>query len=99
MENRHISLIMKHKYNTEAFLQKIKESRSPAMEDQLLRIHVLEAINLIKNVSKKRVTADRLLLHFKKIGVTNCDQDSVNDTMCILQCKGAIDYIFTLDFE
>ena len=90
---------MKHKYNTEVFLQKIKESRSPAMEDQLLRIHLLEAINLIKNVSKKRVTADRLVLHLKEIVVTNWDQGSVNETMCILQCKGAIDYIFTLDFE
>ena len=90
---------MKHKYNTEVFFQKIKESRSPAMEDQLLRIHLLEAINLIKNVSKKRVTADHLLLHLKEIVVTNWDRDSVDDTMCILQCKGAIDYIFTLDFE
>ena len=69
------------------------------MEDQLLRIHLLEAINLIKNVSKKRVTADRLVLHLKEIVVTNWDQGSVNETMCILQCKGAIDYIFTLDFE
>ena len=90
---------MKHKYNTEVFFQKIKESRSPAMEDQLLRIHFLEAINLIKNVSKKRVTADHLLLHLKEIVVTNWDRDSVDDTMCILQCKGAIDYIFTLDFQ
>ena len=90
---------MKHKYNTEVFFQKIKESRSPAMEDQLLRIHFLEAINLIKNVSKKRVTADRLVLHLKEIVVTNWDRDSVDDTMCILQCKGAIDYIFTLDFQ
>ena len=90
---------MKHKYNTEVFFQKIKESRSPAMEDQLLRIHLLEAINLIKNVSKKRVTADHLLLHLKEIVVTNWDRDSVDDTMCILQCKGAIDYIFTLDFQ
>ena len=90
---------MKHKYNTEVFFQKIKESRSPAMEDQLLRIHLLEAINLIKNVSKKRVTADRLVLHLKEIVVTNWDRDSVDDTMCILQCKGAIDYIFTLDFQ
>ena len=69
------------------------------MEDQLLRIHFLEAINLIKNVSKKRVTADHLLLHLKEIVVTNWDRDSVDDTMCILQCKGAIDYIFTLDFQ
>ena len=90
---------MKHKYNTEVFFQKIEESRSPAMEDQLLRIHLLEAINLIKNVSKKRVTADRLVLHLKEIVVTNWDRDSVDDTMCILQCKGAIDYIFTLDFQ
>ena len=61
------------------------------MEDQLLEKQLLEAINHVKNVSKKRVTADRLLSHLKKIGTTNWDQESINDMLCILQCKGAID--------
>ena len=41
------------------------------MEDELLEKHLLQAINHIKNVSKKRVKADRLLSCLKKIGTTN----------------------------
>ena len=60
------------------------------MEDQLLEKQLLEAINHIKNVSKKRVTADCLLSHLKKIGATNWDQESINDMLCISQCRSAI---------
>ena len=66
------------------------------MEDQLLERQLLEAINHIKNVSKKRVTADRVLSYRKKIGATNWDQESINDMLCILQCKETIDDNFTL---
>ena len=57
------------------------------MADQLLEKQLLEAINHIKNVSKKRVTADRLLNHRKKIGAKNWDQESINGRFYILQCK------------
>ena len=55
------------------------------MKDQLLEKQLLEAIHHIKNVSKKRVTADRLLSHLKKIGAENWDQESNNDILYILQ--------------
>ena len=42
-------------------------------------------------MSKKRVTADCLVSHLKKIVATNWDQESINDMLCISQCKGAID--------
>ena len=66
------------------------------MEDQLLEKQLLEAINHIKNVNRKRVMADCLLSHLKKIGATNWDQQSINDMLCILQYKGTIDDNFTL---
>ena len=50
----------------------------------------------IKNINKTRVTTDRLQSHLKKIGATNGDQESINDMLCILQCKGAIDDNLTL---
>ena len=45
---------------------------------------------------KKRLTADHVLSHLKKIGATNWDQESINDMLCILQCKGTIYDNFTL---
>ena len=69
------------------------------MEDQLLEKQLLEAVNHVKNVSKKRVTADRLLSHLKKTGTTNWDQESINDMLCILQCKGTIDGIIAENEE
>ena len=61
------------------------------MEDHLLEKQLPQAINHMKNMSKKGVTADGLLSHLKKIGATNWDQESTNEMICILQCKGAID--------
>ena len=46
-------------------------------EDQLLEKQRLEAVNHIKNVSKKRVTTDYLL---------NCVK------LCILRCERTIDH-------
>ena len=51
------------------------------MEDQLLEKQQLRAINLIKNVSKRRVTADHLPGHLKN--------------RCI-GTKGSINDVFTL---
>ena len=47
-------------------------------------------------MSKKRVTADCLLSHLRKIDETNWDQESINDMLCMLQCKGTTDDNFTL---
>ena len=55
------------------------------MKDQPLEKQLLEAINHIKNASKKRVMADRLLSHFKKIGAKNWDQELNNYMLSILQ--------------
>ena len=66
------------------------------IEDQLFEKQLVEAINHIKNVNKRRVTIDCVVNHLNKIGSTNWDQESINDMLCMLQCKGFINDKFTL---
>ena len=67
-----------------------------AIEDQLFEKQLVEAINHIKNVNKRRVMIDCVVNRLKKTDSTNWDQESINDMLCILQCKGFINDKFRL---
>ena len=48
-------------------------------------------ITHITSVSKKRPTTERLLTYINKSSATNCDETTVQDTLCILRTKNLID--------
>ena len=52
---------------------------------------LLEAINHIKSVSKKKPTTERLLTYINKSSAINCDEVTVEDTLYILRTKYLID--------
>ena len=51
---------------------------------------LLEAINHIKDASKKKPTTERLLTYINKYSATNCDEATVEDTLCVLPTKNVI---------
>ena len=50
-----------------------------------------EPIDHIKNISKKKPTTERLLTYTNKSSATNCDEATVEDTLCIPRTKNLID--------
>ena len=51
---------------------------------------LLEAITHVKNISKKKPTVKRLLVHIYSLGANNWDESVVEETLCILRTKGII---------
>ena len=60
---------------------------------------LLEAINHIKNISKKKATTESLLTYINKSLATNCDEVTIQDTLCILRTKTLIDETLKLPYE
>ena len=60
---------------------------------------LLEAINHIKHVSKKKPTTERLLTYFNKSSSKNCEEATLQDTLFILRTKNLIDENLKLLFE
>ena len=56
------------------------------MENQLV-----EAVNYIKKISKKKPSINRLLAHISNATGNNWNRKSVEDTLCVLRAKGVID--------
>ena len=50
----------------------------------------MEAITHVKNISKKKPTVKRLLVHIYSLGANNWDESVVEETLCILRTKGII---------
>ena len=48
---------------------------------------LLEAINHIKNVSKKKATTESLLTYINKSLAKNCNEATIQDFLCILHTK------------
>ena len=58
---------------------------------------IVEAINYIKKISKKKPSVDRLLLaHINNTTANNCDRKYVEDTLCVLRAKGVMDENFKI---
>ena len=51
---------------------------------------ILEAINYIRNVSKKKVTIDRIVTYLNNTGVSNQDKESAEANLKEIQTKGNI---------
>ena len=51
---------------------------------------MLEAINYIRNVSKKKVTIDRIVTYLNNIGASNWDKESAEANLKEMQTKGNI---------
>ena len=51
---------------------------------------MLEAINYIRNVSKKKVTIDRIVTYLNNAGASNWDKESVEANLKEMQTKGII---------
>ena len=52
---------------------------------------LVEPIDHIKNVSKKKPTTKRLLTYINKSSATNCDEVTVEDPLCISRTKNLTD--------
>ena len=55
-----------------------------------MNTQMLEAINYIKNVSKKKVTIDRIVTYLKNAGASNWDKESAEANLNEMQAKGII---------
>ena len=51
---------------------------------------LLDAINHIKNVCKKKPITECLLTYINKSSAKNCDKATIGDTLCILRTKNLI---------
>ena len=60
---------------------------------------LLEAINHIKNISKKKATTESLLTYINKSLAANCVEATIQDTLCILHTKNLIDETLKLPYE
>ena len=56
---------------------------------------IVEAINYIKKISKKKPSVDRLLAHINTTA-NNCDREYIEDTLCVLRANGVIDENFKI---
>ena len=61
------------------------------MENQLV-----EAINYIKKISKKKPTVQRSLAHVNNTTANNWGRESVEYALCVLRAKGVIDEHFKI---
>ena len=52
---------------------------------------LLEAITHTKSFSKKKFTTERLPTYINKSSATNCDETTIQDTLCVLRTKNLID--------
>ena len=57
---------------------------------------IVEAINYIKKISKKKLSIDRLLAHINNTTANNWDREFVEDTLHELRVKGVIDEHFKI---
>ena len=57
---------------------------------------IVEAINYIKKISKKKHSVDRLLVHINNTTANNWDREFVEDTLYELRVKGVIDEHFKI---
>ena len=60
---------------------------------------LLEAINHIKNISKKKATTESLLSYTNKSLAKNCNEATIQDFLCILCTKNMIDQTLKLPYE
>ena len=51
---------------------------------------MLEAINYIRNVSKKKVTIDKIVTYLNNAGASNWDKESVEANLKEMEIKGII---------
>ena len=51
---------------------------------------MLEAINYIRNVSKKKVTIDKIVTYLNNAGASNWDKESVEANLKEVQTKGVV---------
>ena len=51
---------------------------------------ILEAINFIRNVSKKKETVDKIVTYLNNAGASTCDKESVEADLKEMQTKGII---------
>ena len=57
---------------------------------------MVETINYIKRISKKKPSIDRLLAHINNTTAKNWDREFVEDTLYELRVKGVIDEHFKI---
>ena len=62
----------------------------------IMENQIVEAINHIKKISKKKPSVDRLLAHINSTTANNCDREYVEDALCVLRANGAIDENFKI---
>ena len=51
---------------------------------------MLESINYIRNISKKKVTIDQIVIYLNHAGASNWDKESVEANVKEMQTKGII---------
>ena len=61
-----------------------------------MEYQLVEAINYIEKVSKKKTSIDRLLAHINNTTANNLDREFVEDTLYELRAKGVIDELFKI---
>ena len=57
---------------------------------------IVEAINYIKKIIKKKPCVDRLSAHINNTTANNCDREYGEDTLSVLRAKGVIDEHFKI---
>ena len=62
----------------------------------IMENQIVEAINYIKKISKKKPSIDRLLAHTNNTTANNCDREYIEDTLRVLRAKGVIDENFKI---
>ena len=62
----------------------------------IMENQIVEAINYIKKISKKKPSIDRLLAYINTATANNWDREFVQDTLCELRVKGVIDEHFKI---
>ena len=62
----------------------------------IMENHIVEAMNHVKKISKKKPSIDRLLAHINNTTANNWDREFVEDTLYELCVKGVIDKHFKI---
>ena len=62
----------------------------------IMENQIVEAINYIKKISKKKPSIDRLLAHINNTTANNWDREFVEDTLHELRVRGVIDEQFKI---
>ena len=84
----HIVYFTKHQRGR--FIKSFDISYSDIFEIYIMDTQMLEAINYIRNVSKKKVTMDRILTYLNNAGASNWDKESVEVNLKEMQTRGII---------